>query len=71
MIPPIITLRDLLREHGWGHLAAPIKPVTTLPVLGNARIVHRAPSDIGPAVVCLMSDGDWQPVWSAFPGDWT
>lgn len=74
MIPPIVpirTLRELLREHGWGHLAAPIKPAEVLPVGGDVRVVHRAATADGPAVAALWVGDEWQPTWSGFPGDWT
>lgn len=45
MIPPIITLRDLLREHGWGHLAAPIRPAPVLSVNLTTQITVRVESE--------------------------
>jgi hypothetical protein len=41
MIPPIVpirSLRDLLTEHGWGHLAAPIKPAPIFDVTDKTKV---------------------------------
>ncbi len=38
MIPPIISIRDLLTHHGWGHLAAPIRPAPVFRVFKDTSV---------------------------------